>query len=123
VERELPLVRSLLALALLARGELDEAQDRARAAVSAAQALGYQFPLATALETSALIATARGTAPTLVAPWMATAAEIRRVGDRPVPAPLADQVAALRDVLPPADPLTVPDAVAAALGSSRGRQA
>jgi ATP/maltotriose-dependent transcriptional regulator MalT len=116
VERELPLARSLLALALLARGELDEAQDRARAAVSAAQALGYQFPLATALETSALVATARGAAPALVAPWMATAAEIRRVGDRPVPAPLADQVAALRDVLPPATPLPTLKGVTAVLG-------
>jgi predicted ATPase len=116
VERELPLVRSLLALALLARGELDEARDRARAAVTAAQALSYHFPLATALEASALVATARGAELSEVAPWVATAAEIRRLGDRPVPALLADMVAALRDVLPAADPLTVPDAVAAALG-------
>jgi hypothetical protein len=50
-----------------------------------------------------------------VAPWVATATEIRRLGDRPVPAPLADKVAALRESLPPAAPLTVPEAVAAAL--------
>ena len=118
VERELPLVRSLLALALLARGELDEALDRARAAVSAAQALGYHFPLATALETAALVATARGAAGAEVAPWVATAAEIRRAGDRPVPALLAAQVAALRGSRYPAVEAVaaVPRAVAAVLG-------
>jgi hypothetical protein len=118
VERELPLVRSLLALALLARGEVDEATDRARAAVSAAATLSYHFPLATALETAALVATTRGAAADEVSPWLATAAEIRRVGDRPVPAPLAPQVEALIAVLPPAGPLPVADAVARALGSS-----
>jgi predicted ATPase len=116
VERELPLVRSLLALSLSARGEQDEALDRARAAVTAAQALGYHFPLATALETCALVVTAGGADPAEVAPWVATAAEIRRAGDRPVPALLAAQVAALRGVLPPAEPLPTLKAVAAALG-------
>jgi hypothetical protein len=115
VGRELPLVRSLLALSLLAHGDLDEAHDRAGAAVTAAQALSYQYPLATALETSALVATARGADPAEVAPWVATAAEIRRAGDRPVPALLAAQVAALRSALPPAAPLPVADAVAGAL--------
>jgi tetratricopeptide (TPR) repeat protein len=117
VERELPLVRSLLALALEARGDLEEAADRARAAVDAASVLGYRFPLATALETSALVATARGRARDDVAAWLATAAAIRRTGDRPVPAPLAPQVAALTANVPPAAPLTVDDAVAAVLGA------
>jgi tetratricopeptide (TPR) repeat protein len=116
IERELPLVRSLLALALLARGDLDEALDRARAAVSASQALTYHYPLAMALETSALVANARGTSVDEVAAWLATAAEIRRAGDRPVPALVAAKVAALRSSAPPADPLPVPLAIAAVLG-------
>jgi predicted ATPase/DNA-binding SARP family transcriptional activator len=117
VERELPLVRSLLALALLARGEIDEATDRTRAAVAAASELGYRFPLATALETTALVATARGVPADVVSAWLATSTEIRRHGDRPVPAPLAAQVAALTADVPPAEPLAVGDAVAAALES------
>ena len=117
VERELPLARSLLALALLARGELDEAADRARFAVEAASELGFRFPLATALETTALVAAARGGPTPPVSQWLATAAAIRRTGDRPVPAPLAAQVAALAAVVPPAEPLADADAVAAALGS------
>jgi predicted ATPase/DNA-binding SARP family transcriptional activator len=115
VERELPLLRSLLALSLLARGDLDEASDRARAAVTAASALSYPFPLATALETSGLVALARGVPPEAIAPWIATATEIRRTGDRPVPAPLSDQVATLTTGLPPAEPLTAADAASRAL--------
>ncbi len=115
VERELPLARSLLALALLARGDLDEAADRARAAVEAASDLGFRFPLATALETSALVATARGVAPDVVAPWVATAAEIRRTGDRPIPSPLAQQVATLTAALPPAGPLPAAEAASQAV--------
>ncbi len=115
VERELPLLRSLLALALLSRGDVDEAHDRARAAVSAARALSYHSSLATALETAALVAHARGASVEQVAPWAATAAEIRRAGDRPVPALLAARVAALRGALPAADPLPPPEAAAAAL--------
>ncbi|HEX3930967.1 MAG TPA: BTAD domain-containing putative transcriptional regulator [Nocardioides sp.] len=115
VERELPLVRSLLALALLARGDLDEAHDRARAAVTAAVALTYQFPLASALEAAALVATARGVPAGEVAPWVATAAQIRVQGDRPVPALLAARVALLRDSLPASDPLPIPTVVAAVL--------
>jgi hypothetical protein len=50
-----------------------------------------------------------------VSAWLATAAEIRRTGDRPVPAPLAAQVAALTAAAPRAEALPVADAVAAAL--------
>jgi predicted ATPase/DNA-binding SARP family transcriptional activator len=116
VERELPLARSLLALALMARGELEEAHDRARAAVAAASALSYEYPLATALETAALVSTARGVPAADVGPWVATAAEIRSRGDRPVPALLAAQIARLRAGLPSCEPLPVSAAVAAVLG-------
>lgn len=121
VERELPLARSLLALALLGRGELDEAAERARAAVTAAAALSYPFPLATALESSALVASARGVAAEDVAPWISTADELRRRGDRPVPAPLAAQVAGLSGELPAVVPLPLAEVVASVdrlLGSS-----
>jgi predicted ATPase/DNA-binding SARP family transcriptional activator len=117
VERELPLLRSLLAMALLARGEIDEAADRARAAVEAASALGFRFPLATALETAALVRVARGGPLEEVSPWVATAAEIRRTGDRPVPALLAGQVGELTSRVPPGEPLPIDEVVAAVLGS------
>ena len=115
VERELPLARSLLALSLLARGEADEASERARAAVRAAAALGYTFPLAGALETTALIARARGVDVAALAPVLATAAAIRLAGDRPTSRPLAPQVDALRQVVPRTAPLPTAEAVAAAL--------
>jgi DNA-binding SARP family transcriptional activator/predicted ATPase len=115
VERELPLARSLLALALLARGDGVEAADRAGAAVQAAGALGYDFPLATALETTALVASTLGRDAERLAPILATAAAIRTAGDRPVPVPLAAQVSTLREHLPAAEPMTPDHAAAAAL--------
>jgi hypothetical protein len=115
VERELPLVRSLLARALLARGDLDEAHDRARAAVEAARTLGYPSPLANALETLAMVGVAAGAEPASVAALVATASAIRAEGDRPVPAPLSEQVEAFRSTLPPAEPLSPEDAAATAL--------
>ena len=84
--------------------------------MTAASALSYPFPLATALETSALVATARGVSPDVVAPWVATAADIRRAGDRPVPAPLAQQVATLTAALPAAGPLSAAEAASRAVG-------
>ena len=115
VERELPLARSLLALSLLARGDVDEATEQTRAAVRAAASLGYTFPLAGALETTALVARARGVDVDALAPVLATAAAIRLAGDRPVSRPLASQVEALRHEVPRAEPLPTAEAVAAAL--------
>jgi hypothetical protein len=89
--------------------------------VTAAAALSYPFPLATALESSALVAAARGAAAEDVAPWISTADELRRRGDRPVPAPLAAQVAGLTGELPAVDPLPLAEVVASVdrlLGSS-----
>lgn len=105
VERELPLIRCLLARALLADGQLDAAADRARAALHAARALTYRHPLALCLETVALIATQAD--PTDRAALVATAAELRRRGDRPV-------IPSLRDpelITPGAPAISVPTAV------------
>lgn len=89
VERELPLARSLLAIALLASGDPEAAHTRAQAAVAAAQQLDYRFPLALALEAAAATALARGVEPPAMRDVLAVAASIRRRGDRPVPVVLA----------------------------------
>jgi predicted ATPase/DNA-binding SARP family transcriptional activator len=115
VERELPLVRSLLALALLDRGEPDSAAAAAAAAVRAATGLGYDFPLAGALEAAAEVGLARGTAPDQLAVLTATAAEIRARGDRPVPAPLAARTVAVADRIPVAAPVPPQEAAALAV--------
>ena len=92
-----------------------EARDRARSAVEAARALGYPFPLATALETVALVGTASAADPATLATLVATASAIRAAGDRPVPACLSAQVGAMADALPRVEPVSADEAVAAAL--------
>ena len=54
VDRELPLMRAVLARAWLDRGTATAARHAA-AAVQAAQALSFTFPLAVCLETAALV--------------------------------------------------------------------
>ncbi len=61
VEREVPLIRSVLARALLARGDIAGAADRALAAVDAASSITFEFPLAICLETAALVLRRVGT--------------------------------------------------------------
>ena len=100
VERELPLIRCLLALALLRAGRAGEAADRLSAALQAAKALTYEHPLALCLETTAL---AYPDAPERGA-LLATAAELRRRGDRPVIPSLRDPaMSATDDPIPPGD--------------------
>jgi predicted ATPase/DNA-binding SARP family transcriptional activator len=53
VEREVPLIRSVLARALLARGDVGGAADRALAAFDAAFSITFEYPLAICLETAA----------------------------------------------------------------------
>jgi len=55
IERELPLIRSVLARALLGRGDIRAAADRAIDAVLAAKSLTFSYPMATCLETAALV--------------------------------------------------------------------
>jgi predicted ATPase/DNA-binding SARP family transcriptional activator len=110
VDREVPLIRCVLARSLLASGDLDGAADRAVAALDAAAALTYTFPLANCLETAALLLSAGGHAlPSVVRDLLAAAAAIRVTGDRPVPPTLREEIEALwLDVGGPASGDAVP---------------
>jgi ATP/maltotriose-dependent transcriptional regulator MalT len=99
VEREVPLIRSTLARALLARGDVAGAADRTLAALDAAFSITFEFPLAICLETAAVVLRAAGRDGTELATLLATAAVIRERGNRPAPAPLAGAVVALRTEL------------------------
>ncbi len=96
VEREVPLIRSILARALLARGDVADAAARTLAALDAASSISFDFPLAICLETAALVLRAAGGNDGELATLLAAAAAIRKRGDRPPPAPLADAVVGLR---------------------------
>jgi predicted ATPase len=97
VEREVPLIRSVLARALLAQDDLVAAAQCSAGALDAALAMSLSFPLAIGLETSALVLHAAGTTDKAVlGELLAGAAVIRRRGDRPAPATLAG---AVRDLL------------------------
>ena len=100
VEREVPLIRSILARALLARGDVAGAADRSLAALDAAFSITFEFPLAICLETAALVLHAAGGLDDDLAALLGAAAAIRERGDRPAPAPLAAAVVALRAQLP-----------------------
>lgn len=120
VGREAPLIRSVLARALLRSGDLEAAAAGALAAVESAVAIEVTYPAALALESAALVARARGAAPADVAALVGTAAAIRERGDRPPPAPLAADLHGM----PPGPPVPLPEAVALArrvLGASPAR--
>ena len=111
VERELPLIRCLLARALLAAGRVSEAATRTASAIQAAATLTYQHPMALCLETAAVVAADYADFGVLD-PLLATAAAIRLRGARPVPLSLQDPLLT-STAPPPAIPLT--EAIAAAL--------
>ncbi len=95
VERELPLVRTVLARALLAHGDLPGAAEHAVAAIAAAQSISFVHPLAMGLETAALVGLASGTADRAdLASLLRCSADIRARGARPGIPSLA---AAVRD--------------------------
>ena len=96
VEREVPLIRSLLARALLARGDVAGAANRTLAALDAASSISFDYPLAICLETAALVLRIAGGNNADLATLLAAAAAIRERGDRPAPGPLAGAVAELR---------------------------
>lgn len=83
VERELPLAYALRARIALARGRRLDAVAAAESALDMADRLDYRYPRAIALETVALLVE-----DALGADLRATAAEIRRAGDRPPPSSL-----------------------------------
>ena len=101
VEREVPLIRSVLARALLARGDVAGAAERTRAAIDAAFSITFEFPLAICLETAALVLRAAGVGAGDFAVLVASAGVIRGRGDRPPPATLAADIESLRADLGP----------------------
>jgi predicted ATPase/DNA-binding SARP family transcriptional activator len=92
VDRELPLIRCVLARALLASGDVEAASDRVVAALDAAASLTFTFPLAGCLETAALLLSAGDAQPSVVRDLLAGAAAIRTAGDRPSPPTLREEV-------------------------------
>lgn len=106
VEREVPLIRTLLARALLAAGDVASAADRAAAAIAAARSLSFDFPFACCLETAALVAQARlgdlsdltdldARRSTDLRLLLSVAAELRARGNRPAPPTLRAALARL----------------------------
>jgi predicted ATPase/DNA-binding SARP family transcriptional activator/tetratricopeptide (TPR) repeat protein len=96
IERELPLIRSVLARGLLAAGDLEGAAAAAARAVAAARALTFTFPLAVCLETAALVCLSAGLDADAGQILLAAAAGIRERGKRPGPVTLGEAVAAAR---------------------------
>ena len=96
LDRSLPFVRALLASALLARADVDEAARVAAAAVRSGRELTVQYPIADALEAAAAVAERVGAPAEDVAALLAAAAEVRTRGERPAPQPLRASIDALR---------------------------
>ena len=99
IEREIPLVRCILARALLSRGHAAGAAAMALGAVTAARSLTYAFPMATCLETAALVCIRWPGGPDVARTLLDAAAAIRLRGRRPGPATLGGAVARARDVV------------------------
>ncbi len=114
IEREMPLIRAILARALLGRGDLDAAVGQALGCIQAAAGTSIGYALATALETAALVGAAVGSTSDDLAALLSTAAAIRVAGDRPVPLPLRDDVDRLADAAPRGSPVPPAEAVAIA---------
>ncbi len=95
IEREVPLIRSLLAHALLAAGDPVGAAATAVDAIVAARSLSFDFPLAICLETAAVLAHAAGISHDSLELLLSSAAALRSRGDRPVPPTLRRAVAAV----------------------------
>jgi predicted ATPase len=114
VEREVPLIRAVLARALLARDDFPGAARCSAAALEAARSMSLDFPFALGLETAALVLHAAGVngGPAL-GEILAAAARIRRNGDRPGPVTLADATSALHAVIDPEAVIAVLDRQAA----------
>ncbi len=85
IERELPLVRCIVARALLERGDPDAAAAMARRAIEATRSLTFSFPLAVGLETAALICLRQQAGAEFSARLLGAAAQIRARGERPGP--------------------------------------
>ena len=99
IEREIPLIRCILARALLSGGDGAGAAVKALEAITAARSLTYTFPMATCLETAALVCLRWPGGADAGRTLLDAAAAIRVRGDRPGPVTLGGAVARARDVL------------------------
>jgi predicted ATPase/DNA-binding SARP family transcriptional activator len=105
IDREVPLIRCVLARSLLAAGEPAAAAERVLAALEAAESLAYDYPLAIIFETTALLALDQTPADANAArDLLRAAAAIRSRGDRPSPPTLAPAVADARRAVGDSDP-------------------
>ena len=118
VEREMPLIRAILARALLQCGDLATAADRALAGLTVAAGMSVVFPLAVGLETAALVGSAAGAPDRDIGPLIGTAAAIRAAGDRPPPSSLGGDLTGLPvgPALPASEAVAVARRVLTALG-------
>jgi hypothetical protein len=126
IEREIPLIRCILARAELARGDVPAAAASALGAIEAARSLTFRFPLALCLETAALVCARQPAGGVrragVISDLLIAARAIRDRGDRPGPVTLAVAVEQARAVAadagtsgrPPSESGPVPDADAAA---------
>lgn len=108
IERELPLIRSVVARALLARGDTAGAARWALGAIGAARELTFTYPLAVCLETAALVCLHQPDSAEPARLLIAAAGVMRERGDRPGPPSLVAAVNQAR---------------ASLAGGARGRQA
>ncbi|HWF80514.1 MAG TPA: BTAD domain-containing putative transcriptional regulator [Streptosporangiaceae bacterium] len=99
IEREIPLIRCILARALLVRGDAAGAAVKALQAIAAAQSLTYTFPMATCLETAALVRLRWPGGAAVGRTLLDAAAAIRLRGRRPGPVPLSAAVAEARSAV------------------------
>lgn len=99
IEREIPLIRCVLARALLVRGDAVAAAVKALDAIAAARSLTFTFPMATCLETAALVCLSWPGGTEVSRTLLDAAAVIRRRGCRPGPVTLSEAVAQARSAV------------------------
>ena len=114
IEREMPLIRTILARALLGSGDLVGAATTTAACIASAAAMTVDFPLATGLATAALVGAASGAPLDDLAALVETAAALRAAGDRPVAASLRADIDRLADVVPRRSPVPTTEAISLA---------
>jgi predicted ATPase/DNA-binding SARP family transcriptional activator len=99
IDREIPLIRCVIAQAMLAQGNVTGAAAKAAEAMTAARALSFPFPMALCLETAALVALPADLEAS--GRLLASASVIRERGNRPCPVPLSAAIARARLAAPP----------------------
>ncbi|HEY6792579.1 MAG TPA: BTAD domain-containing putative transcriptional regulator, partial [Trebonia sp.] len=125
IDREIPLIRCVLARAMLASGDVTGAAAAAARAITAARSLAFPFPMALCLETAALVMLRAGALAEASGRLLAAAQAIRERGDRPGPVTLSAAVAQARiatgtEVLAPFEPMEAAGLAATLLGGLAG---